>query len=196
MSIILSPAGNPKNKEAEGKVKELLKAASDKAKWNTVWSVEAGEVIPEEKLHNSLICQDVLNRASKKFDAPARGILILPTSVALRNIQFEIGSAKLTASSSRQLNEVVKMMSKNPNMKLIIEGHTDDLAVTKPLFISSGVFCTDNQCLSEKRAESVQSYLINNGINDERLTVEGYGDTKPYAPLDREKNRRVPFRMK
>jgi outer membrane protein OmpA-like peptidoglycan-associated protein len=185
---------NPDDKEAEQNIKRLLRTTADKLKWHTFQSAEAGEVIPEKQLHNTLICQDVLKRAAQKFDVPARNIL--PVAVAMRNIRFESGNAQLTPGSSKQLNEVAGMMSKHPDMKLIIEGHTDDLPVTGPLLISPGVFCADNQCLSEKRAESVRRYLVHNGVPTDRLAVEGYGDARPYDPSDRDKNRRVQFRMK
>jgi outer membrane protein OmpA-like peptidoglycan-associated protein len=83
---------------------------------------------------------------------------------------------------------VVKLMEDNPGIKLKISGHTDNV----------GSYLA-NKKLSENRAKSVVDYLVEQGINQSRLTYEGYSFTQPVAPNDtpegRQKNRRVEFEV-
>jgi outer membrane protein OmpA-like peptidoglycan-associated protein len=107
-------------------------------------------------------------------------------SITLEGILFETGSAKITASSEEVLAKVVKTLTDNPDIKVEIQGHTDDKGKEAA-----------NMKLSERRANSVKTYLVKNGIAKDRLTAKGYGQTKPVAsndtPEGREKNRRIEF---
>ncbi len=106
--------------------------------------------------------------------------------VVLENIFFESGSFQLGASSTYELNRLVELLNKNPNLKLEVAGHTDNVGDSKA-----------NLLLSENRAKSVVNFLESKGIQRERLKPTGYGDTKPIAPNDTElgkkKNRRTEF---
>jgi outer membrane protein OmpA-like peptidoglycan-associated protein len=78
-------------------------------------------------------------------------------------------------------------MKANPGVKRIrVEGHTDD---TGPEDI--------NQRLSQQRAEAVRNYIIRKGVNADRLTAKGYGESRPRASGTSEearaRNRRVQF---
>lgn len=104
------------------------------------------------------------------------------------NIQFVTGSAKLTSNAVKELNDIVDYMKQYPEIKLEINGHTDN--VGKAAF---------NQTLSEKRAASVVSALTKKGIDASRLTSNGYGLDQPIADnstaAGRTKNRRVEFKF-
>lgn len=108
--------------------------------------------------------------------------------MVLENIYFETNSAKLKPSSYTELERVVKLLQNNPGIKLEISGHTDNV----------GSYLA-NKKLSENRAKSVVDYLVKQGIDDSRLTYEGYSFTQPIAPNDspegRQKNRRVEFEV-
>ncbi|MDR2626907.1 MAG: OmpA family protein [Dysgonamonadaceae bacterium] len=108
---------------------------------------------------------------------------------ALQGIQFENGKDVIINTSFPILDEIVSVMKENPSYLLIISGHTDD--VGSP---------ASNQVLSEKRANSVKSYLENAGIVASRLTAQGFGDTQPVVPNttadNKAKNRRVEFVVK
>lgn len=99
-------------------------------------------------------------------------------------IFFENNSDKLKVASLSLLDELVKIMTKYDGANLTIEGHTDSNG--------SDAF---NQTLSQKRTDSVRTYLISKGVSESRLTAIGYGETKPIADnktsLGRAKNRRV-----
>jgi len=103
---------------------------------------------------------------------------------ALQGIQFETGSNRIRSSSKAILGEVVGIMQENPAYKLTIAGHTDSVGSS-----------ASNQSLSQRRADAVRFYLINNGIPAERLTAIGYGESQPTASNQtkegRRQNRRV-----
>ncbi|MFN5335500.1 MAG: OmpA family protein [Bacteroidota bacterium] len=103
---------------------------------------------------------------------------------AARNIQFKFASDEIIDSSLQSLEQVAKILKENKELKLSIEAHADNRG--KP---------ERNMMWSEKRAESVATYFISQGIAKDRLTWKGYGDTKPIANNETEegraRNRRV-----
>lgn len=107
---------------------------------------------------------------------------------AAKRIFFVTGSAKLSAKSNAALTEVVKLLNDDEKLKLSIEGHTDN--VGKADF---------NKTLSDKRANSVKTYLINKGVDESRLTAEGFGMEVPVADnktaAGKAKNRRVELKL-
>jgi outer membrane protein OmpA-like peptidoglycan-associated protein len=108
---------------------------------------------------------------------------------ALQGIQFQSGKDVIKNTSFPILDEIVKIMKENPNYLLIINGHTDN--VGKP---------ESNLTLSEKRANAVKNYLLKGGVEESRLTAQGFGDTKPLVENttaeNKAKNRRVEFIVK
>lgn len=107
-------------------------------------------------------------------------------TLALNYVNFETGSAVLTASSKYELDNLVKALNDYPNLTIEVAGHTDNVGDPAA-----------NQTLSAQRAASVAKYLTDRGIGAGRLRPRGYGDTKPLAPNDsdenRAKNRRTEF---
>lgn len=103
---------------------------------------------------------------------------------AAQRIYFATGSAKLLSKSFKSLDDVAKILNEDQNLKLSIEGHTDN--VGKDDY---------NQKLSESRANSVKEYFLKKGISESRLTSQGFGETRPIADnktaAGRAKNRRV-----
>jgi OOP family OmpA-OmpF porin len=82
------------------------------------------------------------------------------------------------------LDEAVVILKKNPEIKVEVDGHTDNIGPAEY-----------NMMLSERRANAIMKYFVDNGVEAERLTVKGFGLTKPAAgndtKEDRAKNRRV-----
>jgi outer membrane protein OmpA-like peptidoglycan-associated protein/tetratricopeptide (TPR) repeat protein len=108
-------------------------------------------------------------------------------SVNLRNIYFEFNKAVLRPSSYDELRNLKRILDENPNYRVEIAGHTDNVGSRKI-----------NQRLSERRAKAVVDYLIKQGVNKGRMVAKGYGETRPLASNDderegRELNRRVEF---
>lgn len=105
--------------------------------------------------------------------------------VSTHGILFASGSDQIEGESTPTLKQIGTMLQQHPELKLLIEGHTDNQGTA-----------AGNQALSEKRAAAVKAYLVANyGVADARLTTKGYGQTKPVAsndtPEGRQNNRRV-----
>ena len=105
--------------------------------------------------------------------------------VSTQGIYFDTGSDQIRPESSPTLKEISQMLTEHPDLKLAIEGHTDNVGAA-----------ASNQALSEKRAEAVRQALITiYKIDGARLTSSGLGSTKPAMPNEtpegRQANRRV-----
>jgi len=98
--------------------------------------------------------------------------------LALKDITFESNSANLTDVSFVELARVIELMKENPSLKVEIDAHTDDVGSDRY-----------NLILSDKRAESVMSYLVGNNISVERFLAKGFGEKQPKVPNDSEENR-------
>jgi OOP family OmpA-OmpF porin len=107
---------------------------------------------------------------------------------AANNILFVTGSAKLQSKSFKGLNDVIKILQENPDMKLSIDGHTDNVGSDDR-----------NQLLSDQRSASVKAYFTSKGIDESRITAAGHGETQPIADNNtaagRQKNRRVELKL-
>jgi outer membrane protein OmpA-like peptidoglycan-associated protein len=104
-----------------------------------------------------------------------------------QKIHFEFDRSTIRPISYPILDDVADLLMRNPQIHHVrIEGHTD--------WIGSDAY---NMGLSQRRADSVRTYLINKGIDPSRLIAVGYGETRPIADnntvLGRAKNRRVEF---
>ena len=99
-------------------------------------------------------------------------------AVVLQNIQFEYNSSALTADSQAGIQMLVDFLKRNPDLKVVLAGHTDD--------VGSASY---NQKLSADRAEVVRQALVAKGIDENRLAAKGYGSTQPLVPNDCDENR-------
>ncbi len=133
-------------------------------------------------------CPDLPGPASNNGCPVIREDLRKRIEVAASNIFFVTGSSKLLARSNKSLDEVAKLMTEDANLKLDIEGHTDNIG--KP---------ASNQTLSENRAKAVYDYLQKKGVAVVRLRAAGYGQDRPVADnktaAGRTKNRRVELKL-
>lgn len=105
-----------------------------------------------------------------------------------RNIKFETARAIIEADSRRIVDDVIKAAKECPEVRFQIGGHTDSRGRE-----------SYNQSLSETRARSVVRYMVNAGIDPERVTARGFGEASPVADNDtsegRAKNRRIEFKV-
>jgi OOP family OmpA-OmpF porin len=116
----------------------------------------------------------------------------------IQGINFKVSSADLQATSNKTLDKAVAVLQEFKDLKLEIQGHTDDQPIKSKEF-------ADNQALSQARAESVKKYFVSKGIEEGRLTAVGFGDSQPVeSPAGlkggklnaaRAKNRRVEFKL-
>jgi outer membrane protein OmpA-like peptidoglycan-associated protein/tetratricopeptide (TPR) repeat protein len=98
--------------------------------------------------------------------------------IILKNVFFDTKKTTLKPESITELDNVVRLMNENPNMKILISGYTDN--VGKP---------EDNLALSKGRAVGVINYLISKGINNNRLSFKGFGETNPVGDNSTEQGR-------
>jgi len=108
--------------------------------------------------------------------------------VRLNNIFFEFAKATLKPESFPELDRTVKFLKENKTLELEIAGHTDNVGSD-----------ATNLKLSQERAQSVVTYLVEHGIDKTRLIAKGYGESRPIAfnntEAGRAKNRRVEFKV-
>ncbi len=105
----------------------------------------------------------------------------------LRPILFRSNSDEILAESFPVLDEVASIMKAHPEIRIAVEGHTDDRGTDR-----------HNLVLSQRRAEAVVRFLVErHAIRSERLSAQGFGESKPIAenrtPQGRSTNRRVIF---
>ena len=102
----------------------------------------------------------------------------------MSNSLFDTGKAIIKDDAKGPLYTVVMWLKANPDAKIEVSGHTDN--------VGGAVY---NQKLSEARAKAVYEYFVSKGVNADRLSYAGYGMDRPIAtndtPEGREKNRRV-----
>lgn len=108
----------------------------------------------------------------------------VPDRLVLEDINFDYDRAALRPDEIPVLNDAATKLKEWGDIKVEVEGHTDSRG--------SDAY---NLKLSLRRAESVRSYLVGRGIAEDRLSVKGYGESRPVAdngtPEGRFKNRRV-----
>jgi len=99
-------------------------------------------------------------------------------------INFDTGKSVIRDESKPIIEQIVQMMKSNPDLKVGVEGHTDNVGTP-----------ASNKTLSEARAKSVVSAIVGQGVSADRLSPAGYGQDKPIADNNTEegraKNRRV-----
>jgi len=110
-------------------------------------------------------------------------------TVVLKNVFFETNKYDLKDESRVELMKLHSFMQNNPAVSIEISGHTDNVGNDN-----------DNQTLSENRAQAIYNFLIENGIEADRLSYKGYGETHPIDNNDTEEgranNRRSEFKIK
>lgn len=122
----------------------------------------------------------------KKVEEPV--IRIIPEPIVLENLLFETASAALKEDDIPDLNAIVTYLQNRPELNALIEGHTDNVGKDDA-----------NLILSDNRAASVINYLVEKGIERNRLRPQGFGASQPIADNStkegRSKNRRVVVRF-
>jgi len=123
--------------------------------------------------------------------AAAPVLVVVPVPVrtqqycSILDIQFEINRNAIQREYQDKVDKVAAFMQKYPDTTAVIEGHTDEVGTTG-----------DNMKLSQRRAESVVSYLVDRfGIARSRLKAVGYGETRPIADNRTEEGKRLNRRI-
>ena len=168
--------------EDEAAVAKEKAEAARKAAEQAEKAAESAEVrAANEKQRSTTRRMEELEKELADFRAQEteRGLVL-----TLGDVQFAPNQEKLTADAMRKLYPLVTMLKEQSARHIRIEGHTD----------SSGEK-SHNLDLSQRRADAVRDFLIENGIRAERITARGYGEERAVASNDtvegRRENRRV-----
>ena len=119
-----------------------------------------------------------------------KGVVRAPVTgrIILRGINFDLDKAIIKPEFVPVLDAAVSTLKEQPNLKVVVEGHTCDLGSD-----------AHNQNLSERRAKAVYDYLVKKGVNAANLSTVGRGETQPIADnkteSGRQLNRRVEFKI-
>ncbi len=118
-----------------------------------------------------------------------RQVFDIDSTYAFKNIHFEFDSFQLNTKAKNELDQIFGYLNKNPDFEIEIHAHTDN---------SGGA--AYNKRLSESRAESIVSYLLDLGLSKTRVLSKGFGCSRPIADNateeGRQKNRRAEFEFK
>jgi OmpA-OmpF porin, OOP family len=142
--------------------------------WTDVWSMGDDytvTVVEKQLMRQDIAASDMLEAINKN------GFIAL-------DIHFDTGKSTIKPESEPIIEQIVKLLKDNADLKLSVEGHTDNVGDAK-----------SNQKLSEERAKSVVAALTKAGIDAPRLSAAGFGQDRPVADNrseeGRAKNRRV-----
>ncbi len=129
-------------------------------------------------------------RGITEYASIERDLLLSPikknVAIRLNNVFFDVGKYDLRPESFPELDRLSELLTKREEIRIELGGHTDNVGSSD-----------DNKKLSQDRVNSVMAYVLSKGVNKNRLTANGYGES---APVDtnnteegRQKNRRVEF---
>jgi OOP family OmpA-OmpF porin len=148
-------------------------------------SVETPDPIDYERIENIVkkhIPKEVIKEVvvEKPVKSDKKWVLV--------GVNFDYNSTKLSSEAYPVLFHAVQVLLQNPDMRVEIQGHTDNIGSDKA-----------NMKLSEKRAQTVKNYLVARGVDGTRLKVVGLGESQPIADnktaAGRAMNRRIEFKV-
>ncbi len=141
-------------------------------------------VIQKDTVVNTVIQKDTVTVRDTVTVIKEVPVEIQKVMADLSNSLFDTGKAIIKDQAKGPLYTVVMWLKENPNAKVEVSGHTDN--------VGGAAY---NKKLSEARAKAVYDYFIANGVSADRLSYAGYGMDRPIAPNDtpegRQQNRRV-----
>jgi len=117
--------------------------------------------------------------------------------IVLKNVYFPLGSHIIKPESYETLEQLYKILTDNPTMRISIEGHVCCIQEDEPDATDRD---TDEPMLSYNRAKAIYNYLVRKGISEDRLQFRGFGKRYPIVAFERteedaELNRRVEIRI-
>ena len=102
------------------------------------------------------------------------------TPFELQDVQFETKQTTLSRRSEIILRALANHLERQPELRLDIDGHTDDIGEAQ-----------DNLALSQSRAEAVKAFLISCGVEGDRMTTQGHGESRPKTANTTAEGRRI-----
>jgi outer membrane protein OmpA-like peptidoglycan-associated protein len=133
-------------------------------------------------------CPNTVGSSTQEpLGCPAKPALVVVTDCEVKitqQIHFEFNKAKIRPESFQVLDAVVDVLVKTPDIRIEVQGHTDN--------VGGAAY---NKKLSEQRSASVKMYLVSHGIDPSRLTSHGYGFDRPLVANDSDQNRALNRRV-
>jgi len=120
----------------------------------------------------------------EKVEAPAEPLEVIGEEMISVTVYFDLASDALREDTKQKLSDIIDVLKANPDHAIEIEGHACDLGTEE-----------FNQSLSMLRAHAVRMYLARRGIEEDRISISGKGETEPVAANDTEENRRLNRRV-
>ena len=118
-----------------------------------------------------------------------KSAVVTATNILIENIYFDYNQASIKKESTLSLNKIYEVLTQNPAMRIAINAHTDSRGAA-----------SYNLTLSDKRASAALQYLLNKGIQKDRLLSKGFGETQLLSKciekcteIEYEKDRRIEF---
>jgi len=145
-----------------------------------------------ETYHNTG-CESIECALYETANTPASHIFLLSTEIvrltretvfSLREIRYAFGSAELLDQSDQELNKLLELLQKYPDMRIELTSHTS----------SQGNELANFQ-LSQKRAESVEKWLLDREIDKDQVSSRGFGQMRPYT-ISEDEAEEIPFLQK
>jgi OmpA-OmpF porin, OOP family len=130
---------------------------------------------------------EVGSSTQEPLGCPAKPALVVVTDCEVKitqQIHFEYNKDKIRPESFPVLDAVVDVLNKNPDIRIEVQGHTDNHGSAQY-----------NKGLSDRRSASVRKYLVSHGVENGRLTSHGYGFDRPLVPNDSDQNRALNRRV-
>ena len=124
-----------------------------------------------------------VERGTNPLD-PADDVIKIDVPIVLEGITFETAKFDITPESAVVLQGAIKTLTTYPDIIVEISGHTDNVGSN-----------SSNQVLSQKRADSVRFWLINQGVDPDRIIAKGYGEDFPRVPNDSQEHKRMNRRI-
>ncbi|MGD0710134.1 MAG: OmpA family protein [Bacteroidales bacterium] len=166
------------------KITAKYETGKDSVKIETVNYGMNNNALSENKTVNEIALGDNIN------DEIFLNKIIINKSVIVNNIYYDFNKWNIRPDAAKELDKIVDMLKKNPNISIELSSHTD----------SRGSDAINNR-LSQKRAESAANYIISKGIDAKRITAKGYGKTKllnkcvKCTDEEHQMNRRTEFKV-
>ncbi len=173
---VLTYSTNPLNKDTDG---------DDLSDYDEVMTYKTNPLVKDTD--GGTIDDGVeVKRGTDPLD-PSDDVVKIGVPVILDGITFATGKSEITPQSENTLRKALKTLQTYSDITVEISGHTDNVGSD-----------ASNQKLSERRANAVKDWLVREGINPDRITAVGYGESQPTAtndtPEGRQKNRRIEFK--
>jgi outer membrane protein OmpA-like peptidoglycan-associated protein len=132
---------------------------------------ETGKLIVSKEGYNSKIVDiEITNEEFKSMDIMLDPIekIIVAQKVELNSIYFDFDKSNIKSEAAFELDNLVQVMIKYPELTVSIESHTDNKGPS-----------SYNQKLSERRAKTTMQYVVSKGIDSSRLSADGKGESNP-----------------